>query len=233
MPTTKKPADDKPPQRTAKADAAAAEETPEVTPATTRRTRKPREAAVAPEPVAVPAPAPKPDRTLVAAFAVGFGIGRASSDGPTVFGADRGGRLPGAGPFAGEWPHMPMPHGPRHHGGGMLPGPGFVPHHAPGPDLGGDDPPPAIAGQAFLGIAGMDAPRGGVRVTEVAPGSAADAAGVQPGDRIMSVGDTRIADMERLRELIGAAQPGTTITIGVDRAGVLLTLTATLGTRPD
>ena len=245
MPTTKNPSGEpsKPTPRTAKAAADAAQTVSEVPQASPRRARKTEATATAPEPIAVaPAPAPKQDRTLIAAvafvaavalFAVGFGIGRASNDGAShvVVGADQQGNLPGAGPFGDRGrPNLPFPERPDPRGGGgFLPGP----CHGPGPDNRDQSVPPEISGQAFLGIAGFDAPPGGVKVTQVQPGSGAAVAGLEVGDRIVTVDDSEISGMDDLAGLIGVMQPGTVITIGVDRAGEDLTLTATLGSRAD
>jgi len=72
-----------------------------------------------------------------------------------------------------------------------------------------------------------------VKVTQVQPGSGAAVAGLEVGDRIVTVDDSEISGMDDLAGLIGVMQPGTVITIGVDRAGEDLTLTATLGSRAD
>lgn len=246
MPTTKKPAGEaaKPARRAVKGAAEASEPVAGTERPATRRVRKTEiEAAAAnPEPTPVAAAVPTRDRTLtvavafvaaVALFAVGFGIGRASGDSGTVFGANQQDGRPGQGPFVDRGrPDMRIPRvpGPRG-GGGFIPGPGPVPEPLPG--NGDQGTPPELSGQAFLGIAGFDAPPGGVKVTEVQPGSGAEAAGLLVGDRIVSVDDMEIASMDQLAGLIGSSSPGRTITIGVDRLGESLTLTATLGARAD
>ena len=236
MPTTKKPAD--------------AGETPK--PA---RTHKPAAAAKPVEAVADPVttteatvdpisePDGRKDRTLVIAaaflaavalFAAGFGIGRASGDDPTtIFGANGMPHMPGFIPFGDGNGRggQPYPHGPGGGGVIIIPGPGYLPGPGYGPNGGDNSTPPGVTGQAFLGIAGVEAPAGGVLVNEVQPGSGAEAAGLMPGDRIVSVDGFRISGMDELSMLIASSQPGATIEIGVDRAGETLTLTATLGSR--
>jgi len=199
-----------------------------------RRTRKPAdpaiETAVASEPETAPA-APKKDRTMlvavaflaaVALFAVGFGIGRATGDDGAVI--IRNGRVlmhPGMGmrPYGDDG--MPMyPNRPGQRGGGYL----------PGPDGQGQAAPQA-ADQGFLGITGVTSPNGGAEVTQVQPGSPAAAAGLAAGDRITAVNGVQVVGMNQLANVIAGYQPGTEITLQVDRNGSTVTFTATLGSR--
>jgi S1-C subfamily serine protease len=167
----------------------------------------------------------KKDRTLVIAasflaavamFAVGYGVGHATNDGraPIVVGADSRVPLP---PFMGDDGRtFPMPG--QRGGGRNVPMPG-----GNGPMTQGQQ------GQAFLGISGVSAQAGGVLVNQVEPGSAAEASGLMPGDRIVSVNGMSIAGIGQLSNVIRSMQPGTAVTIGVDRGGQDLTLQATLG----
>ena len=83
----------------------------------------------------------------------------------------------------------------------------------------------------FVGISSNAAPNGGLVVQSVTPGSAADAAGVQPGDVLTSIGDVAVtADQDwgatfRARYRGKAGQP---LTITVQRAGRAMTLTTTV-----
>ncbi len=68
----------------------------------------------------------------------------------------------------------------------------------------------------------------GAVVTQVDSDSAAEAAGLQPGDLIVSVDGRTVAGSADLRSQIGLKRLGRTIEIGVIRDGTTLTLTATL-----
>ena len=72
----------------------------------------------------------------------------------------------------------------------------------------------------------------GAFVTEVASGSAAEAAGLQIGDVIVSVDGESMDGPGALRNAIGLLSPGDTVTVGYLRDGSLLSASATLGERP-
>jgi serine protease DegQ len=74
---------------------------------------------------------------------------------------------------------------------------------------------------------GIEAGAGAV-ITQVEPDSAAEAAGFQPGDLIVSVDGRSIAGSADLRSQIGLKRLGRDIEIGIIRDGKTLTLTATL-----
>jgi len=69
----------------------------------------------------------------------------------------------------------------------------------------------------------------GALVTVVGSGSAAEAAGLQIGDVIVSVNDEPIADPGSLRNAIGLMRPGDDVTVGYMREGDERTARATLG----
>ena len=71
----------------------------------------------------------------------------------------------------------------------------------------------------------------GALVTAVASGSAAEAAGLQIHDVIVSVNGETMDDPDALRNTIGLLPPGDTVTVGYIRDGSLSTTTATLGER--
>lgn len=66
----------------------------------------------------------------------------------------------------------------------------------------------------------------------VTPGSAAARAGIQSGDIIVAVGDTRIDYNTSLRQLLLRHKPGDTVGVTVLRDGQEQTLQVTLGERP-
>ena len=86
----------------------------------------------------------------------------------------------------------------------------------------------------FVGVTAGAAPNGAVIVQTIASGSAADGAGVEPGDVLVSVGDVKVtADQDwgaayRTRYRGKAGQP---IAIAVQRAGRTLTLNTTVRER--
>jgi Do/DeqQ family serine protease len=69
----------------------------------------------------------------------------------------------------------------------------------------------------------------GAFVTEVAPGSAADAAELQIEDVIVSVDGRPVANPSALRNLIGLMRPGDSVEIGYIRGGSLRSTVAVLG----
>ena len=72
----------------------------------------------------------------------------------------------------------------------------------------------------------------GAFVTEVSSGSAAEAAGLEIGDVIVSVDGETMDGPGTLRNTIGLLRPGDTVTVGYIREGELNATTATLGERP-
>src|SRR2546425_4229490 len=87
----------------------------------------------------------------------------------------------------------------------------------------------------LIGVSARPTPDGEVTVQSVAPGGAAEAAGVQPGDQLTGIGDVRVtADQNwaaafRSRYRGRAGQP---LTIAVRRAGQSMTLNATVREGP-
>ena len=78
---------------------------------------------------------------------------------------------------------------------------------------------------------GMDEVRGGV-ITEVVIDSPAHKGGLQPGDVLVGINDTAMADGYEAMNRIAGTQPGTKLTLNVLRNGQRLNLDVTIGTRP-
>ena len=73
---------------------------------------------------------------------------------------------------------------------------------------------------------------GGALVNKVTPGSAADKAGVQVGDVILSFGGREIALSADLPPLVGSSKPGTRADLSIWRDGKTLTIPVTVGELP-
>ncbi|HEY8723884.1 MAG TPA: trypsin-like peptidase domain-containing protein [Gaiellaceae bacterium] len=87
------------------------------------------------------------------------------------------------------------------------------------------------AQHALLGVSVKTAATGGVTVSSVSAGSAADSAGLKAGDVITAVDGTNVATAEKLRAIIAGHKPGDSITLTIDRGGSTKTITATLGAK--
>lgn len=84
---------------------------------------------------------------------------------------------------------------------------------------------------AFLGVKGDDirTGRAGAQVTEVFDGTAAEEAGIQVDDVIVSIDGDRVQGIFDLASLVRAKQPGATVDVVVVRDGSELTIPVTLG----
>jgi putative serine protease PepD len=87
------------------------------------------------------------------------------------------------------------------------------------------------AQHALLGVSVQTAASGGVTVSQVSSGSAADSAGLKAGDVITAVDGTKVASAEKLRAVIAGHKPGDSITLTITRSGSTKTVTATLGSK--
>ncbi|HYB42201.1 MAG TPA: PDZ domain-containing protein, partial [Candidatus Methylomirabilis sp.] len=61
--------------------------------------------------------------------------------------------------------------------------------------------------------------RSGVVVTDVAPGSSGDQAGIRPGDAILEINRQPVKDVESFRRLIASVKPGETVPVYLQRGG--------------
>ncbi len=71
----------------------------------------------------------------------------------------------------------------------------------------------------------------GVRVAQVLGGSAAEQAGIRPGDILVAFDGSPLADLRDFATALGAHEPGDTVTVTVRRSGKKLDLKATLTRR--
>ncbi len=86
-------------------------------------------------------------------------------------------------------------------------------------------------GQAFLGVRGMTTfnAEENCRISEVVPGSAAEAAGVQAEDVILTMDGHQIMSFSELTFVVNQKAPGDELEIGIVRDGKKMRLTAILG----
>ncbi|MGZ4334235.1 MAG: S1C family serine protease [Gaiellaceae bacterium] len=86
------------------------------------------------------------------------------------------------------------------------------------------------AQHALLGVTPSSA-SGGVGISSVESGSAADDAGLRTGDVMTAVGGNRITQPAELRAIIAAHKPGDTLTLTIRRSGATKIVKVTLGSR--
>ncbi len=79
-----------------------------------------------------------------------------------------------------------------------------------------------------LGV-GLGEGEGGLGIASVEKDSAADEAGIEPGDRILRINGKEMKDYEQVVEVVGANPPGKTIRITLQREEEEIELSATLG----
>jgi serine protease Do len=86
--------------------------------------------------------------------------------------------------------------------------------------------------QALAESFGLERPQGAL-VAAVAPDSAAQKAGLQPGDVVLRFNGRPVADSGELAAMVGESAPGAKVVLEVLRKGGRRTLSATLGTAAD
>ena len=79
-----------------------------------------------------------------------------------------------------------------------------------------------------LGV-GLGEGEGGLGIASVEKDSAADEAGIEPGDRILRIDGKEMKDYEQVVQVVGANPPGKTIRITLQREEEEIELSATLG----
>ena len=114
-------------------------------------------------------------------------------------------------------------------GAALLPSPGAQAQQGY-PNQGWDSNTPAKR-QAMLG-ARLRGTASGVLIEQVLRGSAAQEAGLKPGDVILRFGDSGVRSVSDLQGLLRAREPGDVITVRVSRFGQESTVTVVLGSAP-
>jgi S1-C subfamily serine protease len=105
-------------------------------------------------------------------------------------------------------------------------------------DVASDIAERVVAGEAiesaFLGVSVGDAESGraGALITEVTPGTAADQAGIEVGDLVISLDGVQVQGGSDLAAQVQTHRPGSTVQIVLIRDGEQVTLGVTLGERP-
>jgi S1-C subfamily serine protease len=92
-----------------------------------------------------------------------------------------------------------------------------------------------IGGTAFLGVESTSSSYSGsgAVISAVVPGSAAEAAGLSPGDQILSVGGHTISSPDDLSQVVQTQKPGASVSaVYLDQAGATQTTSLTLASGP-
>ena len=88
--------------------------------------------------------------------------------------------------------------------------------------------------RAYLGVRNITPQdRSGAIVDTIVPGAPAQAAGLQPGDKIVAIDDKKISSSEDVSAAVTTRKPGEQAKVTVERGGSRRTLTVNLGTRPE
>jgi S1-C subfamily serine protease len=88
--------------------------------------------------------------------------------------------------------------------------------------LGGPQEPRLLSSAGQWGLVAhkpADEEDSGVMVKEVLPGTAAAAAGLKPGDRLLTIDDRWTDSLDDVYEAASHIQPGTTVSLRVRRGG--------------
>ncbi|HET6566357.1 MAG TPA: trypsin-like peptidase domain-containing protein, partial [Rhodothermales bacterium] len=82
-------------------------------------------------------------------------------------------------------------------------------------------------------IEALDLPRGAATVADVVPGSAADKAGIEAGDVIVSINGKELTNSLQVSQIIGTMRPGEHVTVTLNREGDTRTVNIVLGRAED
>jgi hypothetical protein len=81
--------------------------------------------------------------------------------------------------------------------------------------------------RAMLGVSLRTAPEGGLRVGAVLPGSAAEAAGLRPGDALTHLGETEVSNLRDARDAIADSRAPVTLSVAARRGETALQVEVT------
>src|SRR3954453_1656636 len=88
--------------------------------------------------------------------------------------------------------------------------------------------------RSYLGVRNMTPQdRSGAVVDTIVPGAPAQQAGLQPGDKIVAIDDTKITSSEDVSAIVTQRKPGEQAKVTIERGAARRTLTVNLGTRPE
>jgi predicted esterase len=86
-----------------------------------------------------------------------------------------------------------------------------------------------LANRAFLGVA---CEQGNTIVTDVIPKSPAEKAGIKPGDKLVSLDDTKLTTLKEVSEAVAKHKAGDKVSIELERDGKKMMVTVELGMVP-
>jgi len=84
----------------------------------------------------------------------------------------------------------------------------------------------------WIGVQMESLPVGGAVIVTVAPGSPAEAAGLEPGDVITTIDNRPVSGAADVTSALAGLHAGEVVQIGVSRGSTLFTTPLTLGSRP-
>jgi SAM-dependent methyltransferase len=94
-------------------------------------------------------------------------------------------------------------------------------------------PAASVAERPFLGVELGPPQQGGVTINRTIPDTAAQKAGLEPGDVLVTIDGVRMPELERVQDAIAAHRPGDRVELGLRRNGERITRQVELGRRPE